>query len=170
VPRRLEETWKPWCFPQTVVPAEDGVDPRELWEPPAGQRQPGRPARPRSGSGDRPGTRSGPLPSPEALPASTARSLKLKALVAEWLLELKVIGRSPRTIAWYEQKMSWYLDHEGGPATLDLLTAFELKRLLASLQEVLGLDDHPPRDVVQRQRLPQRADVARDLVRRAWRR
>jgi hypothetical protein len=45
------------------------------------------------------------------------------------------MGRSPRTIAWYEQKMSWYLDHEGGPATLDVLTAFELKRLLASLQE-----------------------------------
>lgn len=45
------------------------------------------------------------------------------------------MGRSPRTIGWYEQKMSWYLEHEGGPATLDVLTAFELKRLLASLQE-----------------------------------
>ena len=45
------------------------------------------------------------------------------------------MGRSPRTIGWYEQKMSWYLDHECGPASLDVLTAFEPKRLLASLQE-----------------------------------
>lgn len=45
------------------------------------------------------------------------------------------MGRSPRTIAWYEQKMSWYLDHECGPASLAVLTAFEPKRLLASLQE-----------------------------------
>jgi len=121
--------------PQTVVSAEDGVDPCELWAPPAGQRQPGRPALLRNGSGIRPGPRSEPPDGPEALPSSTAHSLKLGALVAEWMQELKVMGRSPRTIAWYEQKMSWYMRHEGGPATLDLLTAFELKRLLANLQE-----------------------------------
>jgi predicted ATP-grasp superfamily ATP-dependent carboligase len=33
----------------------------------------------------------------------------LDALVREWLLELKVMGRSPRTIEWYAQKMRSYL-------------------------------------------------------------
>ena len=27
----------------------------------------------------------------------------------EWLLELRMMGRSPRTIEWYWQKMAWYL-------------------------------------------------------------
>ena len=33
----------------------------------------------------------------------------LDALVREWLLELKVMGRSQRTIDWYAQKMRSYL-------------------------------------------------------------
>lgn len=71
----------------------------------------------------------------EALPPSAAARLRLQPLIAEWLLELRVMGRSQRAIDWYQQKMAWYLEHEGGPQTLDRLTAFELKRLLASLQE-----------------------------------
>jgi hypothetical protein len=46
--------------------------------------------------------------------------------------ELKVMGRSEQTIKWYRQKMEWYLDHEGGPATLDGLTSGEVKRLLGN--------------------------------------
>ncbi len=68
------------------------------------------------------------------MPDSAAGSLKVPALVAEWLMELRVIGRSQRTTDWYQQKMRWYLEHEGGPETLAGLTAFEFKRLLASLQ------------------------------------
>jgi integrase len=54
-------------------------------------------------------------------------------LVREWLAELRVMGRSEETIKWYRQKMEWYLDHDGGPATLDGLTSAEVKRLLGSL-------------------------------------
>ena len=71
----------------------------------------------------------------EPLPASAASRLRLQPLIAEWLLEARVMGRSQRTIDWYQQKMRWYLEKESGPPTLDRLTAFELKRLLASLQE-----------------------------------
>jgi hypothetical protein len=53
----------------------------------------------RHGSGIRPGPRSEPPDGREALPSSTARSLKVGALVAEWLQEVKVMGRAPRTIA-----------------------------------------------------------------------
>jgi integrase/recombinase XerD len=63
-------------------------------------------------------------------PAGTQR---MAGLVREWLAELKVMGRSEQTIRWYQQKMDWYLGHEGGPATLDGLTSAEVKRLLGSL-------------------------------------
>jgi integrase/recombinase XerD len=63
-------------------------------------------------------------------PAATQR---IAGLVREWLSELKVMGRSEQTIRWYQQKMDWYLSHEGGPATLDGLTSAEVKRLLGSL-------------------------------------
>jgi site-specific recombinase XerD len=57
----------------------------------------------------------------------------IASLVREWLAELKVMGRSEQTIKWYRQKMEFYLDHEGGPATLDGLTSAEVKRLLGNL-------------------------------------
>jgi len=57
----------------------------------------------------------------------------MAGLVREWLAEVKVMGRSEQTIKWYQQKMDWYLEHEGGPATLDGLTSAELKRLLGVL-------------------------------------
>ena len=57
----------------------------------------------------------------------------LRPLLREWLLDLQVLGRSPRTMRWYEQKVQWYLEN-GGVQTLEELNGFELKRLLASLQ------------------------------------
>ena len=57
----------------------------------------------------------------------------MAGLVWEWLTELKVMNRSPQTIEWYQQKMDWYLQHEGGPGTLDGLTSAEVKRLLGAL-------------------------------------
>ena len=71
----------------------------------------------------------------QPLPPAAASRLRLEPLIAEWLLELRVMGRSPRALAWYRQKLDWYLKSEGGPETLDRLTAFELKRLLAALQD-----------------------------------
>jgi hypothetical protein len=57
----------------------------------------------------------------------------IASLVREWLAELKVMGRSEQTIKWYRQKMEFYLEREGGPATLDGLTSGEVKRLLGNL-------------------------------------
>ena len=64
----------------------------------------------------------------------------LKPLIREWLLELKVMGRSPRTIKWYEQKLDWYFRADG-VVNLEALTAFELKRFLGEQQE-RGLSDN----------------------------
>ena len=69
-------------------------------------------------------------------PAGSSRRTaapRIAPLVREWLAELKVMGRSEQTIKWYRQKMEWYLEHEGGPATLDGLTSGEVKRLLGNL-------------------------------------
>ena len=60
--------------------------------------------------------------------------MSMRPLVGEWLLDLKVLGRSPRTIRWYQQKMDWYLDH-GGVQNLEALMPYEFKRYLAELQE-----------------------------------
>lgn len=64
----------------------------------------------------------------------------VRALLREWLLELKVMGRSQRTIDWYAQKMDWYR-RSGGAENLEELNAFELKRFLAEQQE-RGLSDN----------------------------
>jgi hypothetical protein len=58
---------------------------------------------------------------------------RLEPLVREWLMDLQVLGRSPRTIRWYQQKIGGYL-RSGGVETLEQLTAFEFKRYLADLQ------------------------------------
>jgi hypothetical protein len=57
------------------------------------------------------------------LAARCAGQTRLKATDPEWLLDLRVIGRSPRTVRWYSQKMSWYLDSGGGVQTLEEFTA-----------------------------------------------
>jgi len=64
----------------------------------------------------------------------------VRALLREWLLELKVMGRSSRTIDWYQQKMDWYRS-SGGVENLEQLNAFKLKRFLAEQQE-RGLSDN----------------------------
>ena len=65
---------------------------------------------------------------------------RLEALVREWLLELRMMGRRPRTIEWYRQKMAWYLK-TGQADTLGQLTAYELKRYLGELRD-RGLADN----------------------------
>jgi len=50
------------------------------------------------------------------------------------------MGRSQRTIDWYQQKMDWYR-RSGGVENLEELNAFELKRFLAEQQE-RGLSDN----------------------------
>ena len=67
--------------------------------------------------------------------AGRTSGTRLQPLIAEWLLDLRVLGRSPRTLHWYGQKMRWYLEEGGGVQTLEEFTAFELKRYLASLQD-----------------------------------
>ena len=78
-------------------------------------------------------------PDEEPTPAGASRpgrtQYPIAPLVKEWLMELKVMGRSPDTIDWYRKKMAWYLAHEGGPDGLEGLNGYELKRLLAGLQE-----------------------------------
>ncbi len=64
----------------------------------------------------------------------------VRALLREWLLELKVMGRSQRTIDWYAQKMDCYR-RSSGAENLEELNAFELKRFLADQQE-RGLSDN----------------------------
>ena len=78
-------------------------------------------------------------PDEPALEAPAGR-LRLEPLVREWLLDLQVMGRSPKTIDWYRQKMRWYLEH-GEAKSLAELTAFELKRFLAE-QQSRGLSEN----------------------------
>ncbi|SRR5712692_101074 len=129
---RLEKSRKPLRFSKTVVSANEAFDPDELWSPGSGRRVRGRPAPVVKGLVVRASVEPEPA---RSLPRSAATRLRLQPLVAEWLLEVRVMGRSQRTIGWYQQKMAQYLEREGGPQTLDGLTASELKRLLASLQE-----------------------------------
>ena len=58
----------------------------------------------------------------------------LDALVREWLLELKVMGRSQRTMDWYAQKMRSYVA-SANATRLDELTAFAVKRYLGELRD-----------------------------------
>jgi hypothetical protein len=63
-----------------------------------------------------------------------AGRVKLANLASEWTLDVRVLGRSPRTIGWYEQKIDAFLGATG-LVTVSDLTAYELKR------DVLGLQD-----------------------------
>jgi site-specific recombinase XerD len=54
--------------------------------------------------------------------------------VREWLVELRMMGRSPRTIEWYRQKRDWYLG-TGQAQSLQEFTAYELKRYLGELRD-----------------------------------
>jgi hypothetical protein len=50
------------------------------------------------------------------------------------------MGRSSRTVDWYQQKMDWYR-RSGGVENLEQLNAFELKQFLAEQKE-RGLSDN----------------------------
>jgi len=58
---------------------------------------------------------------------------KLEPLVREWLLDLQVLGRSPKTIDWYRKHIHGYFK-ESAVRTLDQLTAAGLKGYLAAIQ------------------------------------
>jgi site-specific recombinase XerD len=79
------------------------------------------------------------------LPAGTPAArfdadVTLAAVAREWLLELRVMGRSPRTIGFYDQKLKQYL-RESAVTRLSDLTAFEIKRYIGELRE-RELSDH----------------------------
>jgi hypothetical protein len=64
---------------------------------------------------------------------SAPSATRIDTLVREWLMDLQVLGRSPKTIRWYRVRMEWYV-RNGGAQTREELTAFEFKRYLADLQ------------------------------------
>ena len=86
-------------FSQTVVPAKGAFDPDELWSSGNGRRVAGR--RAPVGKGQLARAVVEPNSAQQSLPPSAANRLRLHALVAEWLLEVRVMGRSQRTIGWY---------------------------------------------------------------------
>ena len=128
----LENIDKPLGFSKTVGRAQTGLGR-------GGQRFADPGGRPRavpegglSGLvGSQPETLRQLLDAPRLQPGSGGS--RVEPLVREWLQDLAVLGRSERTIGWYQQKMSWYLGN-GGVQTLPELTAYELKRFLAELQ------------------------------------
>ena len=76
----------------------------------------------------------------EAPAARFDADVTLAAVAREWLLDLRVMGRSPRTIGFYDQKLKQYL-RESGATRLSDLTAFELKRYIGELRD-RELSDH----------------------------
>jgi len=50
------------------------------------------------------------------------------------MLDLQVMGRSPRTLAWYRQKLDAYFAR-GGAESLEDFTAYEVKRYVVELQD-----------------------------------
>ncbi len=57
----------------------------------------------------------------------------IKPVVREWLMDLQVMGRSQRTISWYEQKVNTFI-RESGITSLEQLTVVEFKQYLAELR------------------------------------
>ena len=99
---------------------------------------------PRSGmagwKGRRPAAARRSAPSTVIDAGEDGRHYRLEPLVAEWLLDLQVMGRSARTLAWYREKMDTFTG-QSGAVTLDQLTAFTLKQHLADRQ-ARGLADN----------------------------
>ena len=139
---RPKKPWKPLGFSKTV--ASEFLSDEPLPEPSRRARNGNRGGRPRilkrvDVEEARPelGTVVAlrPVSAVRPIGVRPTKSPSMAALVREWLAELKVMNRSPQTIEWYQQKMEWYLQHEGGPATLDGLTSAEVKRLLGALMD-----------------------------------
>src|SRR5258708_15039720 len=88
------------------------------------------------GSISRPGltsTQPHPLPLRPASP-DDAGSVELAEVAGRWLADLRMRGRSARTIQWYQQKVEAYLD-VADRATLDAFTADGLRSYIAGLQD-----------------------------------
>lgn len=62
-----------------------------------------------------------------------ARRLRLEALVAEWLLDVQVMGRSEKTLIWYRERIDAFTK-QSGATTLAEVTALALKGHLAEMQ------------------------------------
>jgi site-specific recombinase XerD len=135
VEKRLKKPSKPLGFSKTVgtkflAPAPVSGPRRKAVRAATTGRPGARFSRPDAAGGPED---SAPVFAFRAASGRPAGSQRMAGLVSEWLAEVKVMGRSEQTIKWYQQKMDWYLDHEGGPATLDGLTSAEVKRLLGVL-------------------------------------
>jgi site-specific recombinase XerC len=78
-----------------------------------------------------------------AAAAAAPSEHRLTALASEWLLNLRVEGRSPRTLRWYRHHIDAYLG-AGGVDDLSSLTAAELRRYVCELQD-RGLSDNSVR-------------------------
>ena len=76
----------------------------------------------------------GPAAAPAPATASAVRNVTLAALANEWLVNLRVEGRSPRTLTWYRHHVDAYRA-AGGAANLGELTAAELRRYICELQD-----------------------------------
>src|SRR5258708_39315717 len=88
------------------------------------------------GSTSRPGltsTRPHPLP---LRPASSddTESVELAEVARRWLADLRMRGRSARTIQWYQQKVEAYLNSDKD-TTLDAFNADALRGYIAGLQD-----------------------------------
>jgi integrase/recombinase XerD len=135
VEKRLKKPSKPLGFSKTVgtkflAPAPVSEHRRESVRAAQAGRPGARLFRPDADDG---AADSAPAFAFKAAPGRPPGSQRMAGLVREWLAEVKVMGRSEQTVKWYQQKMDWYLGHEGGPATLDGLTSAEVKRLLGVL-------------------------------------
>jgi hypothetical protein len=117
------------CFDETVVPA------RALRQASSAPRRTGSAlptGRPRAMATVRSGA-SDLLPSDLLTPGARPEGLHpIRRLIEEWLMDLRVLGRGARTMAWYQDKMRAYL--VDGVENLEELSGHELKRHLASLQ------------------------------------
>ena len=69
-----------------------------------------------------------------AAEAGAPRQYQLVDLAKEWMLDLRVLGRSDRTLDWYQQKLDAYFAR-GGAGSLEDFTAYEVKRYVVELQD-----------------------------------
>jgi hypothetical protein len=128
VEKTLEKPSKPLGFSQTV--ATSYLAPEAPPERRSKRRRGAQPGRPTSRLLRRIDADDDDLTALDATRGSSRRAAAppIASLVREWLAELKVMGRSEQTIKWYRQKMEFYLEREGGPATLDGLTSGQGRR------------------------------------------
>ena len=79
----------------------------------------------------------------DVAPPGAMREHSLTALASEWLINLRVEGRSPRTMRWYRHHIDAYLG-AGGVVDLSELTGSELRRYICELQD-RGLSENSVR-------------------------